>query len=445
VRVGVVLFVLGVAALAAAAAADPTATGSAARATWPPFVLVAGLLLIGVAAQRDGLFTRLGGLAARVRAHPVALLAALLAVVAAVTTVLNLDTSAAFLTPVLVLAARRRGISEEPFLYGALLMSNSASLLLPGSNLTNLLVLANEHVPGAQFAARMLPAWAVAVVVTAAFVAFVFRADLRNEGSGDLSTEFGAAAGGDMGGGPPDEFAADRGRGTAPHLRDEFGADRGRGTAPHLPGTSPAERIGTDSVSIRRQQDSAGLGGWSVLSALAVAAAVGLMLAVRSPAPWVVAVGAGTAAVALGRRTVSAREVWDAVEPLSLAGVFGVAVALGALARGWSGPAHLMAHAGAAASAALGAGAAVVVNNLPAAVLLGSRHPAHARALLLGLNLGPNLAVTGSLSSLIWWRAATNVGARPSARRLTQLGGVLVPVSIAASATALWLVSPARL
>ncbi|HZQ57355.1 MAG TPA: SLC13 family permease, partial [Acidimicrobiales bacterium] len=316
----------------------------------------------------------------------------------------NLDTSAAFLTPVLVLAARRRGVGEGPFLYGALVMSNSASLLLPGSNLTNLLVLANEHAQGTQFAARMLPAWAASVVVTAAFVAVAFRSELRGRAS---ST---AAAG-------PDPTS-------------------------QSPSAVP---VGPEVGGAARGAAGGAVGPWAVLSGAAVAAAVVLMLAAGSPAPGVVAVGAVVAAIAVWRRAAAPREVWDAVEPLSLAGVFGIAVALGALARSWAGPAHLMAHAGAVATAALGAGAAVAVNNLPAAVLLGSRHPAHARALLLGLNLGPNLAVTGSLSALIWWRAARTVGAQPSARRLSRLGVVLVPVSIAASAAALWLVSPGRL
>jgi arsenical pump membrane protein len=87
----------------------------------------------------------------------------------------------------------------------------------------------------------------------------------------------------------------------------------------------------------------------------------------------------------------------------------------------------------------------VLVNNLPAAVLLASHQPAHPRALLLGLNLGPNLAVTGSLSALIWFRAARTLEARPSAARLTRLGIALVPLSIAASAVALKLFAPARL
>src|SRR5579863_7635584 len=132
---------------------------ASARQTWPPFVLVAGLLLIGAVAAADGLFEALGARLARTRLGPRGLLMALLALVAVVTAVLNLDTSVVFLTPVLVHAARQRGLDERPFLYGSVFMANSASLLLPGSNLTNLLVLRDHPQTGAAFALHMLPAW----------------------------------------------------------------------------------------------------------------------------------------------------------------------------------------------------------------------------------------------------------------------------------------------
>jgi arsenical pump membrane protein len=62
----------------------------------------------------------------------------------------------------------------------------------------------------------------------------------------------------------------------------------------------------------------------------------------------------------------------------------------------------------------IGALASVTINNLPAAVLLSARSVAHPRALLLGLNVGPNIAATGSLSAFLWWRAAQQVNAQPS-------------------------------
>ena len=70
------------------------------------------------------------------------------------TAVLNLDTAVAFLTPVLVVAARRRG-RTRPFLYLAVFLANGASLLLPGSNLTNLIVLGGRP----PRAPRSPPAW----------------------------------------------------------------------------------------------------------------------------------------------------------------------------------------------------------------------------------------------------------------------------------------------
>jgi len=148
---------------------------AAAGQVWPPFVLVAGLLLIGTVAAAAGLFEAIGTCLARAPLRPRALLVALLGLVAVVTAVLNLDTSVVFLTPVLVHAARRRGLDERPFLYGSVFMSNSASLLLPGSNLTNLLVLRHNSVSGAGFALGMLPAWLVACALTGAFLTLVYR------------------------------------------------------------------------------------------------------------------------------------------------------------------------------------------------------------------------------------------------------------------------------
>ena len=43
-------------------------------------------------------------------------------------------------------------------------------------------------------------------------------------------------------------------------------------------------------------------------------------------------------------------------------------------------------------------------------------------ALLIGLNIGPNLAVTGSLAAILWLQVGRAAGARPSARRFTAIG-----------------------
>ena len=75
----------------------------------------------------------------------------------------------------------------------------------------------------------------------------------------------------------------------------------------------------------------------------------------------------------------------------------------------------------------------VLVNNLPAAALLAARQPPHPFELLVGLNVGPNLFVTGSLAWVLWWRSARRVDAYPSIRRATVLGLVGAPLAMAAA------------
>jgi arsenical pump membrane protein len=283
--------------------------------------------------------------------------------VAIVTAILNLDTSVFFLTPVLLHQARHRGIDERPFLYGAVFMSNAASLFLPGSNLTNLIVLHGEHVSGATFLVRMWPAALASVGSTAAVLVMLFRRELRSE----------------------------------------------------------------RRASPERVQARFGIG------AVAVAAATALVLVLRSPALPVLLVGG---AAVLASRIPRAR-VLAAVDVRVIGSLFVLAIALGTLGRAWDGPHSLLAALGRWPTAGFGALTSVLVNNLPAAVLLTPEPPHHARALLLGLNLGPNLAVTGSLSALLWLRVARSLGAQPSIRTYSRIGIVVVPVSLAASLAAL--------
>lgn len=158
-----------------AAALYPSATRSAASQDWTPFVLVAGLLLIGLVADDDGLFAAAGHRLARMAPNGAILFFGAVIVVGAVTAVLNLATSVAFLTPVLVYTARSRGEGEAPLLYGCLLLSNAGSLFLPGSNLTNLIVTGHLHLTGGQFLAHTWLAALAALVVTAAVVAVAER------------------------------------------------------------------------------------------------------------------------------------------------------------------------------------------------------------------------------------------------------------------------------
>jgi arsenical pump membrane protein len=361
-----VLALLGGGALVAAVLLAPPDARAAAVQDWPPFVLVSGLLLVGLVANEDGLFATGGRALARAAPGGFALYGGTVVLVVAVTTLLNLDTSVTFLTPVLVYAARSRGEGEAPLLYACLLLSNAGSLLLPGSNLTNLIVLGHLHLSGRAFFDHMVLPGLAAAVVTAAVIGVVHRRELRTTIT------------------PPPES--------------------GR----------PVLGVGL----------------------VAIVAVTVLVLALHAPAIPVAAVGVAAVLFRWGRRPGSDASPDAALRLLGLpvlVGLFGLAVALGTLGRTWSGPATLLSHLDTGGTAAIAALTSVLVNNLPAASLLAARQPPHPFALLVGLNVGPNLFVTGSLAWILWLRAARTAGARPRIGRASLLGLASVPLAIAAA------------
>jgi arsenical pump membrane protein len=169
------------------------------------------------------------------------------------------------------------------------------------------------------------------------------------------------------------------------------------------------------------------------LGALAVVAVALLVVALRSPALPVAGVGIVVVAVRLTARRTEVDRVRAVLGVPVLVGLFGVATALGTLGRSWSGPATLLAHLDPVGTAAVAAGVSVLVNNLPAAALLAARVPPHPFSLLIGLDLGPNLFVTGSLAWILWWRTARATGSDPPVARTVVLGVVTVPLSMAAA------------
>jgi arsenical pump membrane protein len=177
-----ILAAVGFSAAMAAAALEPSAAKSAAQQNWPAFALVAGLLLIGLVANDDHLFSAVGHRLAAVAPDGRALFAGLAVLIVVVTVVLNLDTSVAFVTPVIVYTAHRRRDDGVVLLGACVLLSNAGSLLLPGSNLTNLIVFGPSHRSGSSFAATMALPWLVAAILTAAVIAVRGRRQLARPG-----------------------------------------------------------------------------------------------------------------------------------------------------------------------------------------------------------------------------------------------------------------------
>ncbi|HEX3617791.1 MAG TPA: SLC13 family permease [Solirubrobacteraceae bacterium] len=357
------LCALGVVGTVIALGLNAPDTRAAAGQDWPPFVLVSGLLLVGLVSEEDGLFRAAGQLLARRARNGALLYAGAVLLIAVVTALLNLDTSVAFLTPVFVYTARSRGEGEAPLLYACILLSNAGSLILPGSNLTNLIVLGHVHLSGGDFFRRMAPAGVASVLVTALVIAVCHHRELRAD-------------------------------------------------------AAPAERF---------ERPRLGVGMAAVLAATV------LVVALPDAALPVAAVGVIAVALRLRPWRAALGRAGGVLGVPILIGLFGIAVALGTLGRAWSGPSELLTQLGPWATAGVAAGSTVVVNNLPAASLLSARSLSHPFSLLVGLNVGPNLFISGSLAWVLWWRSARTTDARPSLLAAGRLGLISAPLAIAAA------------
>jgi arsenical pump membrane protein len=110
--------------------------------------------------------------------RPVRLFTGIFLLAAAVTTVLSLDATVVLLTPVVVAAAAVAGTSPWPASHACLRMANSASLLLPVSNLTNLLAMPHLDLTFGGFAVVMAPVLLAVLVVEYAVLRLLFRREL---------------------------------------------------------------------------------------------------------------------------------------------------------------------------------------------------------------------------------------------------------------------------
>jgi arsenical pump membrane protein len=349
----------------------------------PVLGFLAAVLVLARLCADDGLFRAGGDWMARHAGGPRRLLVQVFVLASVTTAVLSLDATVVLLTPVVFATAARLGVRPRPHVYACTHLSNTASLLLPVSNLTNLLAFAASGLTFTRFAGLMARPWVVAI--GAEYV--VFRRY--------FATDLAAAAG------PP----------------------------------RSAERTRVPVFALVLL--GATLGGFVLTSAFGV-----------NPA-W--AAGAGAVVLAgraLLRRTTDAVTVVRAADPLFLVFVLALAVVVRAvvdngLADGLS--TLLPDGTGLAALlgiAALAAVAANVINNLPAvlvfAPLAAPAGPAALLAVLLGVNLGPNLTYAGSLATLLWRRVVRQHDVDVDLAEFTRLGLLAVPVTLVLAVLALW-------
>lgn len=370
----------GAATLAAGALPLP-AFGELASRTIPILAFVLAMSLVTELVDEAGLFKVLTDrLAAFGRGRVFSLWLLVVAVAAVSTVFLSLDTTAVLVTPVVVLLAVHARIPPLPFALTSIWLANTASLLLPVSNLTNLLAQDRLGLNPLQFAGLVWGPALVGLLVPVVLLWLAFRRDLR-------------------------------------------------GTY----GPQPAHRVG-DRLLLRPAAATllvllpALVSGVPVqYPALAAAAVLLTVFAWRRPAvlrwsmvPWrplMLTVG-----LFMLMEALHAHGLTDL-----LAGVAGAGDSLPALLQ----------------LAGVGAGAANAANNLPAYLALEpvAGSPARLAALLIGVNLGPLVSPWASLATLLWHERlrVLNVPIRWGGFALAGLVAVALTVPLAV--LALWLAS----
>jgi arsenical pump membrane protein len=350
----------------------------------PVIGFLAAVLVLARLCDDEGLFQACGAWMARWAAgRPGRLLTAVFALASAITAVLSLDATIVLLTPVVFATAARMGARPKPHVYACTHLSNTASLLLPVSNLTNLLAFTASGLSFTRFAALMVLPWLVAIGAEY----LVFR-------------RF---------------FASDLGAGAA---------EPTVGEPPRLP-LFALVTVGC------------------TLAGFVVASAVGI-----DPA-WSAAAGALVLATrALLRRRTTPLTVLRATAPAFLAFVLALGIVVravvdngldSALGRLLPDGGGLLALLGMAALAAV---LANLINNLPAVlVLVPLAAPSGAGAVLavlLGVNIGPNLTYAGSLATLLWRRIVHQHEHGVDLKEFTRLGLIAVPAALVPAVVALW-------
>jgi Na+/H+ antiporter NhaD/arsenite permease-like protein len=299
------------------------------------------------------------------------------ALAVACTVFLSLDTTAVLLTPVVVLLARHNGLAPLPFALTTVWLANTGSLLLPVSNLTNLLA---ESALGfrdpARFAALMAAPAVVAIVVPCVVIAVVFRRE--------LGARFAPARIDDVPDRPLFVLSSVVVVALLPLLVS--------GMPVWLPASVAAVVLIGAFVARRRQALRFELVPWQI-----VVFASGLFLVVE-------------AAHGLGMTDVLAAVAGKGDDPLALLRL--------------------------AASGMVGANA---LDNLPAYLALEPVAGSEPRlaALLIGVNAGPLITPWASLAVLLWHRRLVSLGVEFAWRRYIVLGVIVAPVTVALATLAL--------
>lgn len=179
-RVWLLLAVLGVLVVVTGRLPVGDALDIGVHRAGPILGFLVAVTVLAELADKAGVFDVAAHYCARLARGSTPLLFVLVASLATVTTVtMSLDTTAVLLTPVVLATVERLGLAAVPFALLVVWLANTASLLLPVSNLTNLLAADHTGLTAWEFAVRMALPQLVAVVLTVGFLGAVFGRSLR--------------------------------------------------------------------------------------------------------------------------------------------------------------------------------------------------------------------------------------------------------------------------
>jgi arsenical pump membrane protein len=361
-----------------------SAAGAAVLRGADVYFFLIGMMALGEFARGEGVFDWLAARAVRAaNGSRARLLLLVYGTGVATTAFLSNDATILILTPAVIGALARTDATIEPYVFACAFVANAASLLLPIANPSNLLFYNRGMPPLAHWFGTFGLASVAAIALTYAALAVIYRRQL----SGVLTVH---------------------------------------------DGNAPAPRPISGIV-------------------LACAAAVLVATAWHQGPLGVVAFGLGTTAtlVAVFRDRAAAAAIvrgiaWPVI--VLTAGLFVIVDALdvhGAASLPhalFSWAAHLPGTLGPLAVAGATTVTSNLVTNLPIALDVGkyaaTAHPPGTlgAAALVGVNVGPNLTLTGSLATLLWLGILRRNGIRVSARRFAAVGLLATPAALVAAA-----------
>ena len=357
------------------------ALAAVARGANVYFFLV-GMMLLSEVARREGLFDWLAARAVRLaRGSGVRLYFLVYAAGAVVTALLSNDATAVVLTPAVFAAARAARAEPLPYLFICAIVANAASFVLPISNPANLVLYAGQMPPLGTWLAHFSAPSALAIAASAAVTFLIARSGLRAPIAAKIDQQALSAGGG-------------------------------------------AAALGIGATAVILLACSAIGVPLGAPTCLAGAATAGLVLMHKREAPWGLLRGVSWAVLPL------VAGLFVLVEGLGHAGLV-------AWLAGWL---HGMAaHAEGLTAWGAGIGLALlsnVTNNLPAGlvaaqvVATGHLPTPVTDALLIGVDLGPNLSVTGSLATILWLTALRRDGVTVSFGQFIAVGALAMPPAL---------------